>query len=89
MQLETSPSEAPLLTIAIPTYNRSRYLREFLEALLPQIESAGDVELLISDNASPDDTAQMLAEVLPAGGREIQRRYRLDLRTPCGGIGLQ
>ncbi|AFL89554.1 glycosyl transferase [Terriglobus roseus DSM 18391] len=65
----TTYTERPLLTIAIPTYNRSRYLREFLEALLPQIESANDVELLISDNASPDDTAEMLAEVLPVGGR--------------------
>jgi glycosyltransferase involved in cell wall biosynthesis len=60
-------SAQPLLTIAIPTYNRSRYLRELLEELLPQLQSlqdAGDgdaVELLISDNAATDDTPTVTA----------------------------
>jgi abequosyltransferase len=69
MPLEKPSSIRPLLTIAIPTYNRSGYLREFLEALLPQLESVDDVELLIANNASPDDTAEMLAVALPVNGR--------------------
>lgn len=50
------PPERPLLTIAIPTYNRSALLAELLSILVPQLETEPSVELLISDNASPDDT---------------------------------
>lgn len=56
---------APLLTIAIPTYNRARFLAESLAVLGPQIQQLaqqhpGEVELLISDNASVDATANLL-----------------------------
>jgi len=54
------PPERPLLTIAIPTYNRSRFLGELLGLLIPQLENEPSVELLISDNASPDDTAEVV-----------------------------
>ena len=47
------PPERPLLTIAIPTYNRSEYLAQLLTALAPQLAREPRVELLISDNASP------------------------------------
>ncbi|HSI48429.1 MAG TPA: glycosyltransferase family 2 protein [Ideonella sp.] len=53
----------PLLTIAIPTYNRSRYLRQCLAALMPQVaEASGDVTVLVIDNASTDDTPHVLSE---------------------------
>lgn len=48
--------EDPLLTIAIPTYNRSECLSELLAVLAPQISDEQNVELIISDNASSDDT---------------------------------
>ena len=58
------PNESPLLTIAIPTYNRSRYLGRLLHSLTPQLQAREDhsvrVELLISDNASSDDTQAVL-----------------------------
>ena len=44
-----------LLTICIPTYNRSKILEEALEDLLPKIEEC-DISILILDNASTDDT---------------------------------
>jgi abequosyltransferase len=56
------PSESPLLTIAIPTYNRSRYLGRLLDSLAPQLENETRVELLISDNASPDGTQATLED---------------------------
>lgn len=47
----------PLLTIAIPTFNRAHRLRVALEAVLPQTSKLGDtVEVVVSDNASEDDT---------------------------------
>jgi abequosyltransferase len=47
----------PLLTIAIPTFNRSGVLRQLLVSLSAQIPDDGSVEVLISDNASPDETS--------------------------------
>ncbi|MDQ2832349.1 MAG: glycosyltransferase [Acidobacteriota bacterium] len=59
-------STSPLITIAIPTYNRSRYLRCLLDSLAPQLRPGsqhnGLVELLVSDNASSDDTQATLDE---------------------------
>lgn len=52
-----------LLTIAIPTYNRAAKVRAQCERLLRQIEEArlnNDVDLLVSDNASSDDTKALL-----------------------------
>jgi glycosyltransferase involved in cell wall biosynthesis len=48
---------APRLTIGLPVYNGKNYLAESLEALLGQ--SYEDFELLISDNASTDNTADI------------------------------
>lgn len=71
--------EAPLLTIAIPTYNRSRYLIRLLDSLMPQLAKASDVELLISDNASPDQTAAILEKYSREGliSRNIRNRTNL------------
>lgn len=48
---------APRLTIGLPVYNGENYLAESLEALLGQ--SYEDFELVISDNASTDGTADI------------------------------
>jgi glycosyltransferase involved in cell wall biosynthesis len=47
----------PRLSIGLPVYNGEKYLAESLDALLGQ--SYEDFELLISDNASTDDTASI------------------------------
>lgn len=44
----------PLLTIGIPTFNRLTMLRRAVESALAQ--DCGDLEILISDNASSDGT---------------------------------
>jgi len=48
----------PLLTIGIPTFNRAKLLGHTLESVLRQIPSelTNRVDILISDNASTDDT---------------------------------
>lgn len=52
-----------LLTIAIPTFNRAAFLQLCLDELAPQVvELAADVEILISDNASTDGTAKLVAD---------------------------
>lgn len=71
----------PLLSICIPTYNRSRYLREILPQLLQQVEKVNDmgasVELLVSDNHSPDDTERYVKEW--AGSRVSYYRNRVNI----------
>ena len=58
----------PLLSICIPTYNRSKFLRVMLQALLPQVAECGDqVEVWILDNASPDETQHVLRESASLG----------------------
>lgn len=47
----------PRLSIGLPVYNGENYLAESIEALLGQ--SYEDFELIISDNASTDDTADI------------------------------
>lgn len=46
------------LSICIPTYNRSKYLRELLDSIILAIENSKEksVEILVSDNHSKDDT---------------------------------
>ncbi len=47
----------PLLTMAIPTFNRSNILNDALYILIPQIKKYGNqVELIISDNASDSNS---------------------------------
>jgi len=61
-EMKNSKDAKPLLTIAIPTYNRVRYLRELLSVLFNQLLSEPRVELIVSDNASPDDTPEVVEE---------------------------
>lgn len=66
-------NNAPLLTICIPTYNRSNYLKVMLEALLPQVKSqAKDVEVWILDNASTDQTQAILEECSNLGPYQVK-----------------
>ena len=52
-----SDSQQPLLSICIPTYNRSKYLKKTLESIINQEEfKPENVEIVISDNCSTDDT---------------------------------
>ena len=51
----------PALSICVPTFNRARYLDCLLADLVAHIEELGySYELLIGDNASEDDTADVV-----------------------------
>lgn len=50
----------PLVSILIPTYKRAGYLREALQSAVSQTYS--ELEILILDDASPDETAAVAAE---------------------------
>jgi len=60
--------EGPLVTIGIPTYNRAHgYLREALASALAQTYER--VEVLVADNCSHDDTAEVVRSV---GGDRVR-----------------
>lgn len=49
-----------LLTVALPTYNRSNFLVRALNSILSQYDDR--VEVLVSDNASTDDTQKIVED---------------------------
>ena len=49
------------LSICIPTFNRSTYLRETLDSILPQ--ATKEIEVVVSDNASTDSTGELIRSI--------------------------
>lgn len=53
--------DGPVLSICVPTFNRARYLESLLQDLAANIGGLGfSYELLIGDNASGDDTPEVV-----------------------------
>lgn len=51
------------LSVAIPIYNGARYIRESLDSIIYQLDSIDEeIEILISDNASTDQTPEIIKE---------------------------
>lgn len=57
----------PILSICIPTYNRAQYLKQALDALIVNKAFNEEVEIVISDNCSNDDTENL--------GRSYSEKY--------------
>jgi len=71
-----------ILSICIPTYNRSKLLAQALEELMPQIVNLKDqVELIISDNCSTDNTY----EVIESFKKKFSFKYHRNNKN-LGGI---
>lgn len=66
---ERSMLTAPLLTIAIPTWNRAPFLERNLAQLQAEMSAIepGVVEVIVSDNCSPDDTPSVVDRAIHAG----------------------
>src|SRR3954454_17953794 len=50
------------LTILVPTYNRSALLRQTLDSIAGQTFLPGNLEVVVSNDCSPDDTRAVLDE---------------------------
>lgn len=71
-----------ILSIAIPTVNRKPFLELTLNQFIPQIlRNADQVELVISNNASEDDTDEYLTDLISTYNciRYFKSNVRLDL----------
>jgi len=60
----------PRLSIGLPVYNGDRYLEQTLTSIL--LQDFGDFELILSDNASTDRTAEICIDV---AGRDTRVQY--------------
>lgn len=67
------PPSAPIISIAIPTYNRCRRLEETLTRLSAHPEVFEDwVEIVVSDNASTDSTPEIVSTFMARTGKYIR-----------------
>lgn len=72
-EVENASPQSRLLTIGIPTYNRSSLLSECLSNLQEVLagEVGSKVQLVISDNNSSDSTAQIVSDWLISNGSKL------------------
>ncbi len=71
--------ERPLLSVVIPTWNRSRLVCEAIESAL--VQRAGAVEVIVVDDASTDDTCDVLAERFGPDIKLVRLAQRGGART--------
>lgn len=64
------------LSVCIPTYNRAAFLRQNLERLASQ--AAADIEIVVSDNGSNDETVRTVSEFRAAFPTVSIRFFRND-----------
>lgn len=81
MTLRSVSASPPKVSIGLPVYNGARYVREALDSLLAQTFT--DFELIVSDNASTDETEGICREY---AARDSRIRY---IRQPVnrGAMG--
>jgi FkbM family methyltransferase len=80
----TETSSAPLLSIAIPAYGRPKELKHCLDRFCAQIAGKydRDVEILVSDDATPDDALRYVRQL-------AERQPFIRYRRYSGNIGLE
>lgn|GEM_PF-6449496 len=66
-----------LLSICLPTYNRAELIKKqlsfIMEEALPFVGSK--IEILVSNNASPDDTGQVITDISAKIGKDLFRYF--------------
>ena len=72
-------SVAPRLSICIATFKRGAFIVETLDSIVSQLSD--DVELLVVDGASPDDTAEVMARYV-----EAHPQVRYFRQSENGGV---
>ncbi len=59
MCVDMKDEPAPLMSIAMPTYNRAAYLKDAIDSIINQ--TMADWELIVIDDGSSDGTAELVA----------------------------
>lgn len=77
--------DEPLLSVGIPTYNRATMLARAAQSVLGQ--SHGNLELVISDNASTDETRALCLKLVEQDSRVKYLRSQVN-RGPTANFNL-
>jgi glycosyltransferase involved in cell wall biosynthesis len=77
MSSSSESAGRPLITVAIPTFNRAALLRSCVQSAL--LQTYENIEILVSDNASEDDTAEVLQEFTDKRLRVIRQEANIGL----------
>jgi glycosyltransferase involved in cell wall biosynthesis len=75
------PRSAPLVSVLVTTYNHARYVEEALDSLRRQ--TSRDFEVIITDDASTDGSAEVIAAWLARTGYPAQFIRNPDSRGVC------
>lgn len=73
----------PLVSVCVVTYNHAAYIRQCLESVLKQ-EGDFELEILVGDDKSTDETGKLVAEMAQARPESI-RAYSHDLQLGAAG----
>ena len=73
--------EQPILSLCIPTYKRAEILRENLKGIYEQLKTVdtNEVELIVSDNCSPDNTHEVVSSMKDLGMPIIYNRNEVNI----------
>lgn len=71
--LSAMGKKPPIVSVAIPTYNRARWLRECVESALAQ--NYPELEVLVVDDGSTDDTTGIVKRVSDSRLRYIRKGH--------------
>lgn len=75
------PFDAPLLSLVIPCFNEQRNLPGLVEKCIKLVEQ-GDVEVILVDNGSSDDTPKLLPDLVSRHDR--LRTVRIEVNQGYG-----
>src|SRR4051812_38891806 len=73
-----------VLSICIPTFNRAPFLQQTLDSIVsqPAFADTNEVEIVIADNASEDETAAVAARYVAAFPGKIQSHRHAETISP-------
>lgn len=76
------------LSILIPTFNHGEYIKVLLESIISQVERRKDVEVLIADNASTDNTSEICLSFCKKSTNLKYKRNESNLGFDLNVVGL-
>ena len=66
-------NQSPILSLCIPTYNRANILEKTISIIVSCRSFDSDVELVISDNCSTDNTRQVCGICITVEKRKAEK----------------
>jgi len=69
----------PKYSVIMPTYNRALFLRRSVQSVLGQdCMKPGDIELIVVDDGSTDETPEVMKAFLASEKRQVVRSFRVN-----------